>query len=74
MIFLNPANNVQRCVLGGAHAIWCFLFGWLYYACKGMWGTAIISFFTFNGLFIVLPIMNRSLVRKHYQDRGWIEQ
>ena len=36
-----------------------------------MWGIAIVSFFTLNGLFLVLPIMNRSLVRKHYENMGW---
>ena len=74
MIFKNPSNNVYKHVLGGAHAFWCFLFGWIYYASKGMWGAAVVSFFTANGLFFIMPIMNRGLVRSHYQDKGWIEQ
>ena len=32
---------------------------------------AVVNFFTLNGLFLIMPIMNRSLVRKHYENMGW---
>ncbi len=36
-----------------------------------MWGLALISLITLNGLLVILPIMNRGLVRKHYENLGW---
>lgn len=71
MIMEHSTSGVKRTVLGPVHILWCFLFGWIYYACKGMWGCAIVSFFTINGLLIVFPVMNKSLVQKHYENKGW---
>ena len=47
------------------------LFGPFYYAFKSMWGAAIISFFTFNGLWTIMPIMNKRIVTNHYENRGF---
>lgn len=74
MIFLNPQNNAKRKVLGPFHRLWCLLFGWLYYAFKGMWGMAFISIITFNGLLIGMPLLNRGIVQRFYEDRGLVLQ
>ena len=71
MIAEHPTSGAKRAILGPLHWLWCFLFGFFYYAAKGMWGPAIISFFTLNGLLLIFPIMNRGLVRKHYENGGW---
>lgn len=67
----NAASGVERQVLGGLHRLWAFLFGFIYYAAKGAWGWAFISFFTANGLFIIMPLYNRSIIRGHYENNGW---
>lgn len=71
MIAEHPTNGTKQIILGSAHWLWCALFGWIYYASKSMWGIALINFFTANGLLVILPIMNKGLVRKHYETRGW---
>lgn len=71
--FIQPVTGVRREVLGSFHRLWSLLFGWLYYAAKGMWGTAFLSLITFNGLLIGFPLWNRTLVERHYEDRGWIK-
>ena len=71
MIAEQPTSGAKRTILGPLHWLWCFLFGFIYYAVKGMWGSAVISLFTLNGLFVIYPIMNRSLVRKHYENSRW---
>lgn len=74
MIFKNPQTGTTRIVLGGASWLWCLLFGWLYYAFKGMWGMAFISLVTLNGLFVVMPILNSGIVQRHYENMGWVQQ
>ena len=71
MVAEHPASGVKRTILGPVHRLWCFLFGWIYYAAKGMWGPAVLSFFTINGLLVVMPIYNRSIVRGYYEKQGW---
>ena len=71
MIAEHPTSGAKRAILGPLHWLWCLLFGFIYYASKGMWGPAVISFFTVNGLLLVFPIMNKGLVRKHYENLGW---
>lgn len=71
MIAEHSGSGAKRAILGPLHWLWCFLFGFIYYAAKGMWGIGVISLFTLNGVLIVLPIMNRGLVRKHYENQGW---
>jgi hypothetical protein len=68
----NINSGVERKVLGGLHWFWCFLFGWVYYATKGAWGMTFLSLFTLNGLFIIMPICNRSIIRNHYENNGWV--
>lgn len=71
MIMENVATGVRRKVLGGMHRLWAFLFGFIYYACKGTWGWAVISFITFNGAFILLPLWNRTIIQRSYENQGW---
>ena len=71
MIAEHPTSGTKRVILGPLHWLWCFLFTFFYYAAKGMWGAAVISFFTANGLFVIFPIMNKGLVRRHYENLGW---
>ena len=71
MIAEHPTSGVKKVVLGPFHRLWSFLFGFIYYAVKGMWGPAALSFFTLNGLFVILPLWNRSVVRGHYEKSGW---
>lgn len=67
----HATSGVEREVLGGLHRFWAFLFGPLYYAAKGAWVWAVISFFTANGLFILLPLWNRMIIVRHYENQGW---
>jgi len=67
----NVASGVERKILGSFHRLWALLFGFIYYAAKGAWGWAIISFFTANGLFIGLPLWNRTIIQGHYENNGW---
>ena len=67
----HPASGSRIVILGGLHRLWCLLFGFIYYAFKGMWGWAILSFITLNGLWIGFPLWNRSIVRSHYVHKGW---
>ena len=71
MIAEHPTSGVTKNILGPLHRLWCFLFGWIYYAGKGMWGPAVLSFFTVNGLLVILPLWNRTIVRGYYEKLGW---
>ncbi len=89
MKFTNPANGHEETVLGSLHWLWCFLWTPIYYAVKGIWSHAIISFVlawliggTLGwGLFfmpsiiiaLIYAILNKSIVRKHYLQKGWVE-
>lgn len=64
-------NGDEKIVMGEWSWLWCFCFGPLYYIVKGMWLTALMSFLTFNGLFIGFPIWNRSLILRHCYFWGW---
>ncbi|MDE2792081.1 MAG: hypothetical protein OXI81_16885 [Paracoccaceae bacterium] len=71
MIIEHPSSGTQKTILGPLHRLWSFLFGCIYYAVKGMWGWAIISLFTANGLLLIFPLWNRAIVRSHYEKAGW---
>jgi len=71
MIAKHPTSGVEVRILGSWHWLWCFSFSFVYYIAKGMWKWALISFLTFNGLWIIFPILNRKLVRSHYEHMGW---
>ena len=71
MIVEHPATGDTRQVLGPLHRVWSLLFGFVYYATKGMWSCAIVSLLTLNGLIIIFPLWNRAIVRNHYVMAGW---
>ncbi len=71
MIAKHPTSGTEKVILGSRHRQWSFLFGWIYYAGKGMWGPAALSFITANGLFGIMPLWNRSIVRGWYEKQGW---
>jgi hypothetical protein len=74
-IFRNPSNAYVEKV---SHAgIWCLLFGCFYLAYKGAWMPAVLAFFlalvTAGISWIIFPFFARTLIRKAYLQRGWIE-
>ena len=71
MIVEHPTSGTRKIILGPLHRFWAFIFGFIYYAVKGLWGPAIISFFTLNGLLVIFPLWNRTIVRSHYEKAGW---
>ncbi len=71
MIVEHSMSGEQMVALGPLHWLWCLLFGFLYYLGKGMWVMAIMSFLTLNGFFVVMPILNRRIVRAHYLRAGF---
>ena len=71
MVAQHPTSGVSRNILGPMHRRWCFLFGFIYYAVKGLWGPAVLSFFTLNGLYLIMPLWNRTIVGGWYEKRGW---
>ena len=66
-------NGEVKKILGEWSWLWCFLFGPIYYICKGMWLVAILSLITANGLWIGFPIFNRSIVMRHFHWWGWVQ-
>lgn len=88
MKFKNPTNGHVEEVLGNFHWLWVFLWTPIYYAVKGVWTHAVISFvvgWVIGGtiglglLFIpsflislIYAIMNKSIVRNHYLRQGWV--
>ena len=71
MVAEHPTSGVSRDILGPMHRLWCFLFGWIYYAAKGMWGPAFLSFLTLNGLILIMPLWNKRIVGGWYEKHGW---
>ena len=71
MIIEHPMSGTQKAILGPLHRLWSFLFGFIYYAAKGMWGPAVISFLTLNGLLVIFPLWNRTIVKGYYEYAGW---
>ncbi len=71
MIVEHSGSGETQVALGPLHWLWCFLFGFLYYLGKGMWVLAILSLLTINGLFVVMPLLNRMLVRDYYVRAGF---
>ena len=75
MTFKNPANGlVEKSRNAG---LWSFLFGIFYFAYKGAWMPAAISFvaaFLTGGVaWLVIPFFADGMLRKDYLRRGWVE-
>lgn len=71
IIMENAASGVTRPVLGPLHRLWSLLFGCIYYAAKGCWGWAFLSFISANGFFIGFPLWNRTIIVRSYENDGW---
>jgi len=70
---INPTNNYEVSVsLAG---LWCFLFGSIYLAYKGVWGQAFLSFilacFTCGISWLIYPFFAEKIIVDHYQKNGW---
>ena len=72
MIVRHPVSGVRKQVLGRFHDVWSFLFGPYYYLAKGMLVPALLSLFTLNGLLLIVPLWNETIVRGWYERAGWI--
>lgn len=74
MKFRNPANGYEEEV--GPAGLWCLLFGFIYFAAKGVWTHAIASlvlaFCTAGASWLVYPFFAREAVEKNYLRKGWI--
>lgn len=75
--FRNPSNGYTQSVHPLTAFAGCLLFGVLYFAYKGVWRHAIISFFaalmTFGIAWIIYPFFAYQCVRTAYLERGWQE-
>lgn len=85
MYFRNPANGYVEQATTGLSWLWALLWAPIYYAVKGVWTHAVLSFFlawvlggfTFGAaalvVGIVYAVVNRGIVRADYLKRGWVE-
>lgn len=85
MRFRNPQNGYEEKATTGWSWLWAFLWPPLYYAAKGIWTHAVVSFllawvlggFSYGAaaffVGIAYAIMNRGIVRAHYLKKGWLE-
>ena len=71
--FRNPVNGYEEKV--GSPWIWCFLFGCIYFAVKGIWTHAVVGFllaiFTAGVSWLIYPFFARGAVERYYLRRGW---
>jgi hypothetical protein len=75
MRFKNPDNGYEE---SANHPwLWTLIFGFIYFAVKGIWTHAVISFVlavaTAGLSWIAYPFFANGIVRRHYLRRGWRE-
>ena len=74
IVFENPQNGDRETVSGLAW-LWCVLFGFFYFAVKGIWRHAIIAFIlamiTLGLSWLIYPSLANHIVRSSYLERGW---
>jgi len=74
--FQNPKNGYVEKAYTSVSWLWLLLFGVFYFALKGIWGHAIISFvlaFLTGGIsWLIYPFFTYRIVRKHFLRKGWI--
>lgn len=72
-ILVNPMNKYEINISNSF--LWCFLFGSLYFAYKGVWGHAILSFilalFTCGISWLIYPFFAERAIVDYYQKLGW---
>jgi len=75
MVFENTANGYRE--TPSIPWLWTLLFGSFYFAFKGIWSHAFISFVlacvTVGLSWFIYPFFARGIVRTHYLKRGWKE-
>jgi len=73
--FKNPFNGYVEEVSNAP--LWSLLFGFFYFAAKGVWthaaAGAVLAFFTFGLSWIIYPFFANQIMRTHYLRRGWID-
>lgn len=75
LVFQHPTNNyVEESTSPG---LWAFLFGFLYFASKGIWSHAVVGLIfaipTFGLSWLIYAMFAREIVRKHYLSKGWTD-
>ena len=75
MEFRNPSNNYTESVSSVAW-LWVLLFGFFYFAIKGVWRHAVASLvlgmLTMGFSWLIYPFFAQSIMRNHYLKMGWI--
>lgn len=79
--FKNQSNNYVECISAFSF-LWCFLFGVIYLAIKGLWthvavvlilGVATGGFGLLSG-WLIYPFFIKTLIKNKYLRQGWIEK
>jgi len=75
MRFQNSSNGFVEEVT--AAPLWCLLFGFIYFAVRGVWTHAIAAFIlailTLGISWLIYPFFANDIMRTHYLRRGWFE-
>ena len=74
MYFQNPANGyIERVNLP---FLWTLLFGPIYFAVRGVWTHAVVSFFlamlTAGLSWLVYPFFAKGILETNYLRKGWV--
>ena len=73
--YTNPANNYTEYV--SYPGLWTLLFGFFYFASKGIWRHAIVSLLlagpTFGLSWLIYPFFAADIVESHYLGKGWVK-
>lgn len=74
--FTNAANGYTVRATTSFTWLWCLLFGFLFFAYKGVWRHAVIglvaAMFTFGISWLIYPFFASAIIRNHYREQGWI--
>jgi len=73
--FKNPMNGHIERAYSSVTWLWVLLFGFFYWAVKGVWTHAVVSallgFLTGGLSWLVYPFFAKKIIRNHYLKRGW---
>lgn len=73
LIYQNPENGYTQS--SSLPFLWSFLFGWMYFAVKGIWSHALISLvlavITFGVSIFIYPFFTKGILENHYESKGW---
>jgi hypothetical protein len=75
MKFRNPNNGYEEEV-SNLVWLWCLLFGFIYFAIKGVWTHAIVglvlAMVTMGFSWLIYPFFAKGAIIKNYQKKGWV--